>query len=136
MDYKSARAEDKKELEQIRLIQQLEEEDKQTIFQLVEKMLTHKKFKDFFAKNQLRYKTQKPPKSGGFFIIAHRLQIREIWGSGAFYKPLPLVISFLILFLKSSKLESKKYGGRVEKQNINSSIKNTTLSQQLSSYSS
>ncbi|WP_308005497.1 hypothetical protein [uncultured Chryseobacterium sp.] len=43
--------EDKTELEQIRLIQQLEEEDKQTIFRLVKKMLTHKKFKDFFAKN-------------------------------------------------------------------------------------
>lgn len=43
--------EDKNELEQIRLIQQLEEEDKQTIFRLVEKMLTNKKFKDFFAKN-------------------------------------------------------------------------------------
>lgn len=40
-----------RELEQIRLIQQLEEEDKQTIFRLVEKMLTNKKFKDFFAKN-------------------------------------------------------------------------------------
>ena len=43
--------EDKNEVEQIRLIQQLEEEDKQTIFRLVEKMLTNKKFKDFFAKN-------------------------------------------------------------------------------------
>lgn len=43
--------EDKTELEQIRLIQQLEEENKQTIFRLVGKMLTNKKFKDFFAKN-------------------------------------------------------------------------------------
>jgi transcriptional regulator with XRE-family HTH domain len=43
--------EDKTELEQIKLIQQLEEEDKQTIFKLVDKMLTNKKFKDFFAKN-------------------------------------------------------------------------------------
>ena len=42
--------EDKTELEQIRLIEQLEE-DKQTIFLLVEKMLTTKKFKDFFNKN-------------------------------------------------------------------------------------
>jgi hypothetical protein len=32
-------------------MQQLEEEDKQTIFRLVEKMLTNKKFKDFFQKN-------------------------------------------------------------------------------------
>ncbi|POR30722.1 helix-turn-helix transcriptional regulator [Flavobacterium oreochromis] len=43
--------EDKTEVEQIKLIQQLEEEDKQTIFKLVDKMLTNKKFKDFFAKN-------------------------------------------------------------------------------------
>jgi transcriptional regulator with XRE-family HTH domain len=43
--------EDKDEVAQIRLIQQLEDEDKQTIFRLVEKMLTNKKFKDFFAKN-------------------------------------------------------------------------------------
>jgi hypothetical protein len=33
------------------LIQQLEDDDKQTIFKLIEKMLTNKKFKDFFAKN-------------------------------------------------------------------------------------
>ncbi|MDL2297208.1 hypothetical protein LJC68_07735 [Bacteroidales bacterium OttesenSCG-928-B11] len=43
--------EDKDTMEQLRLIQQLEDEDKQTIFRLVEKMLTNKKFKDFFAKN-------------------------------------------------------------------------------------
>ena len=30
---------------------QLEEEDKQTIFRLIDKMLTNKKFKDFFNKN-------------------------------------------------------------------------------------
>lgn len=43
--------EDKTAVEQMRLIQQLEEEDKQTIFKLIDKMLTIKKFKDFFAKN-------------------------------------------------------------------------------------
>jgi hypothetical protein len=43
--------EDKTAVEQMRLIQQLEEEDKQTIFKLIDKMLTNKKFKDFFAKN-------------------------------------------------------------------------------------
>jgi transcriptional regulator with XRE-family HTH domain len=43
--------EDKTAVEQMRLIQQLEDEDKQTIFKLIEKMLTNKKFKDFFAKN-------------------------------------------------------------------------------------
>lgn len=35
----------------MKLIQQLEEEDKQTIFKLIDKMLTNKKFKDSFAKN-------------------------------------------------------------------------------------
>jgi len=35
----------------MRLIQQLDEEDKQTIFKLIDKMLTNKKFKDFFNKN-------------------------------------------------------------------------------------
>ncbi len=35
----------------MRLIGQLEEEDKQTIFRLIDKMLTNEKFKDFFNKN-------------------------------------------------------------------------------------
>jgi len=43
--------EDKTAIEQMHLIQQLEEDDKQTIFRLIDKMLTHKKFKDFFQKN-------------------------------------------------------------------------------------
>jgi len=43
--------EDKSAIEQIRLIQQLDEEDKQTIFKLIDKMLTYKKFKEFFNKN-------------------------------------------------------------------------------------
>lgn len=43
--------EDKSSIEQMRLIQQLDEEDKQTIFRLIDKMLTNKKFKEFFQKN-------------------------------------------------------------------------------------
>lgn len=43
--------EDKTASEQMRLIQQLDEEDRQTIFKLIDKMLTNKKFKDFFQKN-------------------------------------------------------------------------------------
>ena len=43
--------EDKSALEQMRLIQQLDDEDKQTIFKLIDKMLTNKKFKDFYTKN-------------------------------------------------------------------------------------
>jgi len=42
---------DKTALEQLRLIQQLEDEDRQTIFKLIDKMLTNKKFKNFFQKN-------------------------------------------------------------------------------------
>jgi hypothetical protein len=33
------------------LIQELEEKDKNTIFNIIETMLTKKKFKDFFQKN-------------------------------------------------------------------------------------
>ncbi|GGZ38232.1 hypothetical protein GCM10007049_34420 [Echinicola pacifica] len=43
--------EDKTAVDQLRLIQQLEDEDRQTIFKLIDKMLTNKKFKDFFQKN-------------------------------------------------------------------------------------
>ncbi len=43
--------EDKSAVEQLRLIQQLEEDDKATVFKIIDKMLTNKKFKDFFQKN-------------------------------------------------------------------------------------
>jgi hypothetical protein len=43
--------EDKTAVEQMRLIQQLDEDDKQTIFKLIDTMLTKKKFKDFFNSN-------------------------------------------------------------------------------------
>lgn len=42
---------DKPELKKLRLFEQLDEDDKAIIFSLVEKILTNKKFKDFFAKN-------------------------------------------------------------------------------------
>lgn len=48
---KEVTLEDKTLVEQIRLIEQLDEEDKNTIFKLIDKMLTNKKFKDFFQKN-------------------------------------------------------------------------------------
>ncbi|MCG2618200.1 hypothetical protein LZZ85_28125, partial [Terrimonas sp. NA20] len=48
---KEVMIEDKTAVEQMRLIQQLDEDDKQTIFKLIDKMLTNKKFKDFFNKN-------------------------------------------------------------------------------------
>ena len=43
--------EDKTADEQMRLLLQLEEEDKIIIFSMLDTMLTKKKFKDFFAKN-------------------------------------------------------------------------------------
>jgi transcriptional regulator with XRE-family HTH domain len=43
--------EDKPDNEQLKLIQQLDEEDKQIVFRVIDKMLTTKKFKDFFNKN-------------------------------------------------------------------------------------
>jgi len=35
----------------MRLLQQLDEDDKQTVFKIIDKMLTTKKFKEFFKKN-------------------------------------------------------------------------------------
>jgi hypothetical protein len=45
---------------QMKLIQQLDDEDKQTIIRLIDKMLTNKKFKDIFQKNvaALQHKTR------------------------------------------------------------------------------
>ena len=43
--------EDKNTVEQMQLIQQLDEEDKSTVFKIIDKMLTTKKFKDLFNKN-------------------------------------------------------------------------------------
>ena len=43
--------EDKSENEQLKLINQLDEEDKSTILKVIDTMLTKKKFKDFFNKN-------------------------------------------------------------------------------------
>ncbi len=42
---------DKSTAERIKLIQQLEEEDKNAIFRIIDGMLTKSKFKDFFQKN-------------------------------------------------------------------------------------
>lgn len=43
--------EDKSTIEQMKLIQQLDDEDRSIVFKMVDKMLTNKKFKDFFNKN-------------------------------------------------------------------------------------
>jgi len=43
--------EDKTATEQVRLIAELDEKDKNIVFGMIETMLTKKKFKDFFQKN-------------------------------------------------------------------------------------
>ena len=48
---KEVTAEDKTTMEQLRLIQQLDDDDKHVIFKMIDTMLTKKKFKDFFQKN-------------------------------------------------------------------------------------
>jgi transcriptional regulator with XRE-family HTH domain len=48
---KEVTVEDKTTMEQVRLIQELDEEDKHVIFRMIDTMLTKKKFKDFFNKN-------------------------------------------------------------------------------------
>ena len=43
--------EDKTQDERLKLIDNLDEEDKNTVFKIIDKMLTNKKFKEFFDKN-------------------------------------------------------------------------------------
>lgn len=43
--------EDKTVIEQMQLLEQLDEEDKSIVYKMIDKMLTTKKFKDFFNKN-------------------------------------------------------------------------------------
>ena len=48
---KEVSMEDKTTTEQVKLVQELDEEEKNMIFKMVETFLTKKKFKDFFNKN-------------------------------------------------------------------------------------
>lgn len=48
---KEVSLEDKSTVEQVRLIQELEQEEKNMVFKMIETFLTKKKFKDFFNKN-------------------------------------------------------------------------------------
>lgn len=43
--------EDKSTAEQVKLIQELDQEEKSMVFKMIETFLTKKKFKDFFNKN-------------------------------------------------------------------------------------
>lgn len=48
---KEVTIEDKTAVEQLKLISQLNEEDKKVIFNMIDKMLTNQKFKTFFKEN-------------------------------------------------------------------------------------
>lgn len=48
---KEVTIEDKQAQEQLRLISELDTDDRAIIFKMIDKMLTSKKFKDFFSKN-------------------------------------------------------------------------------------
>ncbi len=48
---KEVTIEDKGLIEQVKLIQELDEKDKDTVFNIIDTMLTKRKFKDFFNKN-------------------------------------------------------------------------------------
>jgi transcriptional regulator with XRE-family HTH domain len=48
---KEVKIEDKTANEKLRLIEQLDDEDKQAVFRIIDCMLTKSKFKDFFQKN-------------------------------------------------------------------------------------
>jgi transcriptional regulator with XRE-family HTH domain len=48
---KEVSIEDKTVVEQVKLIQELDQEEKNMVFKMVETFLTKKKFKDFFNKN-------------------------------------------------------------------------------------
>jgi hypothetical protein len=44
-------AENRSLIEQVKLIQELDEKDRSTVFNIIDTMLTKAKFKDFFNKN-------------------------------------------------------------------------------------
>ena len=48
---KEVSIEDKTATEKVRMIEQLEEEDKQALYRIIDEMLIKYKFKDFFNKN-------------------------------------------------------------------------------------
>ncbi|MFO7824534.1 MAG: hypothetical protein R6V72_11405 [Cyclobacterium sp.] len=56
-------------VKQLRLIQLLDEEDRQPIFKLIDKMLTNKKFKDFFQKNVAALKIKKARTNHRTFLL-------------------------------------------------------------------
>ena len=55
-------------MEQLRLIKELEEKDKNIIFSMLDTMLTKKKFNDFFAENVATLYNKKTGNYACFFI--------------------------------------------------------------------
>ncbi|MEB2779596.1 hypothetical protein U3A58_04260 [Algoriphagus sp. C2-6-M1] len=51
-------------MEQLKLIAELESEEKNLAFKMINTFMTKKKFKDFFQKMWLLYKKQKPGLAG------------------------------------------------------------------------
>jgi len=91
--------EDKSTLEQMELIQQLDEEDKSTVFKIIDKMLTTKKFKDFFNKSlTLIHYQQKPHICEVFYLSATKLQTSQREG-------LPIILALINLRILKLKKE-------------------------------
>ncbi len=55
--------------ERLKLIEQLEEEDKNVVYRIIDNMLTKSKFKDFFNKMWRHYKIENPRKARVLFIL-------------------------------------------------------------------
>jgi hypothetical protein len=57
-------------MELVKMIQELEPEEKNMVFKMVDTFLTKKKFKDFFQKMLLLY-NQKARRSSGLFALIY-----------------------------------------------------------------
>ena len=63
----------------MKLIQQLDEDDKQTILKLIDKMLTNKKFKEFFQKKRWLYYKKSPVNAGlCIFMLKTKVETCDI----------------------------------------------------------
>lgn len=62
--------EDKNTVEQMQLIQQIDKEDKNAVFKIIDKMLTSKKIKDFFNKSVAALETKSPQLKGFLSLIS------------------------------------------------------------------
>lgn len=61
--------EDTAVLEQLKLINELDTEEKNILLKLIETFVSKKRFKIIYRKILLRYNTKKPRKMRGFFFI-------------------------------------------------------------------